>query len=48
MNLIQAFIWNVGSCCSDVKGEIQVEAHKNESTNAERSGGLSRSSCEGW
>jgi len=25
MNLNQAFVWNVGSCRSDVKGEIQVE-----------------------
>jgi len=26
MNLIQAFVWNVGNCRPDVKGEIQVEA----------------------
>ena len=26
MNLVQAFVWNVGSCRPDVKGEIQVEA----------------------
>lgn len=25
MNLIQALVWNVGTCRSDVKGEIQVE-----------------------
>lgn len=25
MNLILALAWNVGSCRSDVKGEIQVE-----------------------
>ncbi len=24
-NLIQAQVWNVGTCCPDVKGEIQVE-----------------------
>ena len=24
-NLIQALVWNVGTCRSDVKGEIQVE-----------------------
>ena len=24
-NLIQAFMWNVGTCRSDAKGEIQVE-----------------------
>ena len=24
-NLIQAFMYNVGTCRSDVKGEIQVE-----------------------
>ena len=26
MNLIQAFVRNVGTCRFDVKGEIQVEA----------------------
>jgi len=26
MNMKQAFVWNVGTCRSDVKGEIQVEA----------------------
>jgi len=26
MTLIQAYVWNVGTCCSDEKGEIQVEA----------------------
>ena len=25
VNLIQAFMCNVGTCCSDDKGEIQVE-----------------------
>jgi hypothetical protein len=26
MNMKQAFVWNVGTYDSDVKGEIQVEA----------------------
>ncbi len=26
MTLIQAFVWNVGTCRLDVKGETQVEA----------------------
>lgn len=26
MNLAQAFVWNVGNCHPDAKGEIQVEA----------------------
>ncbi len=26
VNLIQALMWNVGTCRSDVKGEAQVEA----------------------
>ena len=26
VNLIQAFMWNVGTCRSDAKGETQVEA----------------------
>jgi len=25
VNLVQAFVCNVGTCCSDGKGEIQVE-----------------------
>ena len=25
VNMIQAFVWNVGTCRSDAKGEIQVE-----------------------
>jgi hypothetical protein len=25
VNLIQALVWNVGTCCPDAKGEIQVE-----------------------
>jgi hypothetical protein len=25
VNLVQAFVCNVGTCCSDEKGEIQVE-----------------------
>jgi hypothetical protein len=26
VNLIQALVWNVGTCRSDAKGETQVEA----------------------
>jgi hypothetical protein len=26
MTWIQAFVWNLGTCCFDEKGEIQVEA----------------------
>jgi hypothetical protein len=44
--MILAFVWNVGTCRSDGKGEIQVEPHKDESTDAEHRGGLPRSSVE--
>ena len=44
--MILALVWNVGTCRSDVKGEIQLEAHKDESTDAEHRGGLPCSSDE--
>jgi hypothetical protein len=44
--MILAFEWNLGTCRSDAKGEIQVEDHKDESTDAEHRGGLPRSSDE--
>jgi len=48
MNLIQAFVWNVGSCRPDVKGETQGGGPtKGESTDAGHSGGVARSSDEG-
>jgi len=47
MNLIEAFVWNVGSCRPDVKGETQGGGPtKGESTNAGHSGGVARSSEE--
>ena len=48
MNLIQAFVWNVGSCRPDAKGETQGGGPtKGESTDAGHSGGVARSSDEG-
>ena len=47
VNLIQAFMYNVGTCRPDVKEEIHVEDHKNESTDAGHRGGPLRSSDEG-
>jgi hypothetical protein len=47
-NLIQALVWNVGTCRSDDKGETQVrEPHKGESTDAGHGGGAVRSRGEG-
>ena len=47
VNFTQAFIWNVGTCRSNVKGEIQVgNPYKNESTDVENRGGTVRSSDE--
>ena len=47
VNLIQALVWNVGTCRPDVKGEIQVEKPKNESTDAGHRGGAASSREEG-
>jgi len=46
MNPIQALVRNMRICCSDDKGEAQVENPQGESTNAEHRGGSARSSDE--
>jgi hypothetical protein len=47
-NLIQALVWNVGTCRPDVKGEAQMGGpHKGESTDAGHRGGAVRSRGEG-
>jgi len=48
VNLIQAFVWNVGTCRCDDKGEMQEPKLKCESTEAWHRGGASRSSDEGF
>lgn len=46
-NLIEAFVWNVGTCRFDDKGETQGGGPtKGESTDAKHRGGLPRSSDE--
>jgi hypothetical protein len=45
--LVQALVWNVGTCRSDAKGEVQVEAPRDERTDAEHRGGVACSSEEG-
>lgn len=48
VTLIQASIRNLGTCRSDVKGEIQAESlRKDESTDAEHRGGDARNRDEG-
>jgi len=48
VTLDQAFVWNAGTCRSDVKGETQVGGPcEGESTDAENRGGATRSSDEG-
>ena len=47
MNLIQAFVRNVGTCRLDVKGEIQVETPQESEYRCEAQGGSSRISVEG-
>jgi len=47
LNLILAFVWNVGTCRFDAKGEIQGgRPTKGESTDAKHRGGLPRNSDE--
>jgi len=43
---MEALIRNIGSCCFDVKGEIQAENLQELNTDAKRSGGLIGSSVE--
>ena len=45
--MVQALVWNVGTCRSDAKGEVQVEAPRDERTDAEHRGGAARSRDEG-
>ena len=48
VTLIQAFVWNVGTCRPDAKGETQMGGpHKGESTDAGHRGGAVRSREEG-
>ena len=48
MTLIQASMWNAGTCRPDVKGEIQIGGpYEGESTDAGHRGGATRSSDEG-
>ena len=46
VNLIWAFVGNVGTCRLDVKGEAQVEITHELSTDAGHRGGITRSSDE--
>ena len=48
VTLIQASMWNAGTCRSDAKGEIQIGGpYEGESTDAGHRGGATRSSDEG-
>jgi len=46
VNLVQAFVCNVGTCCSDGREKFKWRTHENESTEAERRGGSPCSSEE--
>jgi hypothetical protein len=46
MTTMQALVWNRRTCRFDVKGEIQAQTRKNESTDAKHRGGCVRSSVE--
>jgi hypothetical protein len=44
-----AFVWNVGTCRLDAKGDIQMgSTHEDESTDARRRGGAARIRVEGF
>ena len=45
--MVQALVWNVGTCRPDAKGEVQVDAPRDERTDAGHRGGVARSSDEG-
>lgn len=48
VNPDQALVRNVGTCCLDAKGDVQVgDPHEDSSTNARRRGGVARSRVEG-
>jgi hypothetical protein len=48
VSLTQALVWNVGTCCLDVKGETQAGGPcECESTNARQRDGVASSSDEG-
>jgi hypothetical protein len=46
MILMQAFVWNTGTCRHDDKGNRQVDKTTRENTNAWHRGGITRSSEE--
>jgi hypothetical protein len=47
VSLVQALVWNVGSCRPDAKGESTWRTHEDESADAGHSGGAACSSGEG-
>ena len=47
MNLIQALLWNVGTCILMLRERFKWKPHKNLSTDTVYRGGLVRSSEEG-
>jgi hypothetical protein len=46
MNLIQAFVWNVGTCHLMLRKKLECIPHKSLSTDAGDGGGTVRSSDE--
>jgi hypothetical protein len=47
MTLIQAFVWNAGSCALMLREKSEWEPHEDQSTDAGHSDGVARSSDEG-
>ena len=47
VNLIQALLWNVGTCRFNAKGKVQWKLiYENESTNEKHRGGVTRSNFD--
>jgi hypothetical protein len=46
MTLIQAFVWNMGSCVLMLREKSKWQPHEEESTDAVHSDGVARSSGE--
>ena len=47
VNLVQALVWNVGTCVAILRKQLKWKPHKSLSTEAWHRGGVARSSDEG-
>ena len=45
--MVQALVWNVGTCVSMQREKLKWKPHESQSTDAGHRGGVTRSSVEG-